>query len=465
MAGIISYGAYVPRTRLGSATANWPHRQERAVANFDEDAVTMAVAAGRDCLKGIDRSKVDAVYVASTSLPYAEKQSASLVATALDLRRDIVTVDIAHSLRSATQALRMALDGVTAGTFANVLVIATDNRLGQPGSDIERDGGDAAAAVLIGNEKPAVKVICSHSIVNDILDVWRSDGERMVRTTPEDHFRVEEGYLHAVTTCVEELLANTAKRIGDFGRVVLYAPDSRRHAEAVKRLGLTPEQVVPPLRGAGSSGASNALLLFAQALEDATAGERILLVNYGDGADAYVFSVTEDLAAVRATRRPVSAQLGRGVQVADYYDFLGWRGLGPANLNGARVAAAPHAIYREQDEVVRFRGMRCLSCQMVQYPAQRVCVRCQAKDQSETVSMAEGGATLFSYSLDYVAGMPDVPLLHGVVDFDIGGRSMMMVTDRDLSAVQIGMKLELTFRKFSEADGIHTYLWKAAPAR
>jgi uncharacterized OB-fold protein len=102
---------------------------------------------------------------------------------------------------------------------------------------------------------------------------------------------------------------------------------------------------------------------------------------------------------------------------------------------------------------------------MVQYPAQRVCVRCQAKDQSETVSMAEGGATLFSYSLDYVAGMPDVPLLHGVVDFDIGGRSMMMVTDRDLSAVQIGMKLELTFRKFSEADGIHTYLWKAAPAR
>jgi hydroxymethylglutaryl-CoA synthase len=464
LAGIISYGAYVPKMRLGSGSANWG-KPERAVANFDEDAVTMAVAAGRDCLAGLDRSKVDAFYLASTSLPYAEKQTASLVAAALDLRSDIVTADIAHSLRSGTQALRMALDGVAAGSFANVLVIATDNRIAAPGSDLERDGGDAAVALLIGDEGVAVEVGTSYTMINEILDVWRANGDRLLRSTPEDHFRHEEGYLHAVTSAVDGLLAKARVRIADFKRVALYAPDSRRQSEAVKRLGLTPEQAVGPLKGVGSTGASHAFLQLAVALEDASASDQLLLVNYGDGGDAWMLKATAELAAVRAGRRSVTSQLGRGVQVADYYDFLRWRGLGPGGPIGTRMAPAPHALYREQDEVIRMKGMRCTGCGMVQYPAQRVCVRCQAKDQSEPVRMPDGGATLFSYSMDYVATTPDVPLLHGVVDFELGGRSMMMVTDRDLSAVHIGMALELTFRKFSESDGVHTYLWKAAPAR
>ena len=51
MVGIAAYGAYIPRYRLGAETVGWNSRQERAVANFDEDSVTMAVAAGSDCLR------------------------------------------------------------------------------------------------------------------------------------------------------------------------------------------------------------------------------------------------------------------------------------------------------------------------------------------------------------------------------------------------------------------------------
>ena len=50
MAGIIAHGAYVPRFRLGPDTLGWTASTERAAANFDEDSVTMAVAAGLDCL-------------------------------------------------------------------------------------------------------------------------------------------------------------------------------------------------------------------------------------------------------------------------------------------------------------------------------------------------------------------------------------------------------------------------------
>ncbi|MGH7287695.1 MAG: 3-hydroxy-3-methylglutaryl CoA synthase, partial [Myxococcota bacterium] len=71
MAGIVSYGAYVPPTRLGLALiagrAPKDGGPERAVAWNDEDAVTMAVAAGANALRGFDRAGVDALFFASTS--------------------------------------------------------------------------------------------------------------------------------------------------------------------------------------------------------------------------------------------------------------------------------------------------------------------------------------------------------------------------------------------------------------
>ncbi len=50
MTGIVSCGAYVPLRRLGPGTRDWSATTGRAVANWDEDSLTMAVAAGLDCL-------------------------------------------------------------------------------------------------------------------------------------------------------------------------------------------------------------------------------------------------------------------------------------------------------------------------------------------------------------------------------------------------------------------------------
>ncbi|HUJ02062.1 MAG TPA: hypothetical protein VLW75_00375, partial [Rhizomicrobium sp.] len=88
MTGITSYGAYIPRLRLqrkAIAQANaWfapgllgGAKGERAMANWDEDAVTMAVEAARDCIPAHDplkdRAFVDAIYFASTSMPFADR--------------------------------------------------------------------------------------------------------------------------------------------------------------------------------------------------------------------------------------------------------------------------------------------------------------------------------------------------------------------------------------------------------
>ncbi len=465
MAGIISYGAHIPRMRLSPETANWPYDLARTAAYFDEDAVTMAVAAARDCLQGFNRETVDALFIASTSLPYAEKQSASLVAAASGLRLNILTVDVGSSLRAGTQALRLAIDAVEAGSARTALVVATDCRKNPPGSDLEREGGDAAVAFLVGREGVAAEIGRTVAVVNDILDVWRPDGERVLRSTTEDRFRFGQGYLHAIGAASTAYESATGRNLGTFASIAIYAPDARRYGEAIRELGLDAGRVVPMTGGAGSCGVACALLNLVQALESAAVGEEIAVLNYGDGADILAVRALEGLPALVRRRRSIDSMMMRGVAVGDYYEYLDWHGLGVhKGPPSTKLAPAPHALYRDQDEVVRFQGMRCLGCGMVQYPQQRVCVRCQAKDSSEPIYMAEDGTTLFSYSMDYVAQTPDLPLVHGLADFDVGGRAMMMVTDRDIAQIHIGMKLELVFRKFSEMDGVHTYLWKAAPA-
>src|SRR5437868_12775855 len=100
MAGITNFGAYVPLHRLAPATDGWAGASERSVANFDEDSITMAVSAVEDCLRGGDRAGIDALYLASTTLPYEEKQAATVVLTASDLPDDMFTSDVSHSIRS-----------------------------------------------------------------------------------------------------------------------------------------------------------------------------------------------------------------------------------------------------------------------------------------------------------------------------------------------------------------------------
>ena len=115
MAGITSYGAYVPLWRLSREAIMKGVRGEKAIRNFDEDSTTMAVAAAIDCLKGQKREAIDAVFFATTTSPYKEKQMSTTIAAACDLRRDITTYDFTNTLRSATSAIKAALDAVKAG--------------------------------------------------------------------------------------------------------------------------------------------------------------------------------------------------------------------------------------------------------------------------------------------------------------------------------------------------------------
>ena len=468
MPGIIAHGAYVPRFRLGAETAGWPGSQERAVANFDEDSVTMAVAAGLDCLRGRDRQAVDALFFASSTVPYAEKQGAAIISAALDLRRDIFAADVTDVLRAGTTALRSALDAVAAGSACQALVVVADSRQGAPRSETERNSGDGAAAFLVGQDDIVAEFSGSYTLTENMLDNWRSSGDPFVRSW-EDRFAIEEGLERIVPEALEGFLAKLQLAIDDIARVALYAPDARRHARLVRRLGLRPEQVQDPLFGRlGNTGAAFPLMLLSTALDEAKPGETLLSVSYGDGSDVLAFRTTD----IGIQRKPGSGGMSEYMEsrsvLKSYETYARWRDVWLTDDAARRPAPSSpsvSAMWREGNKNLRLYAGRCNVCGYVQYPPQRVCVNCQARDDSVPVRLSDRPGEIFTFSMDYIAGAVDTPLVVSVVDFQGGGRIICMMTDRELDEVRVGMPVEMSFRKLRVVSGIHNYYWKAVPRR
>jgi 3-hydroxy-3-methylglutaryl CoA synthase len=473
MAGITSYGAYIPWLRLpfaaiagGGRKAGGGGGGERSVANYDEDSVTMGVAAATACIEDLDRSRIDGVLFASTSYPYREKQAASVIAKALDLRREVATADLADTVRAGTTALRSAVDAVKAGSARNVLVVASDCRLAAPRSPLERTFGDGAAAFLVGNDNVAVTIDAQHFIADEIIDVWRTENDAFVKTW-EDRFVVEHGYADNISEVVRGLLDKTGKKASDFSKAVLYGPDARSLAGVARGLGFDAKtQLRDPLFGRlGNAGTAFAAILLVGALEDARAGDTLLLANYGDGAEAFALSVHDPITKL-CNRRGVRWHLERRAELSSYDKFLAFRNLQASALDrraGAGVSATVH--YRDRDEDISFRGHKCRRCGTEQFPYQRVCFKCFARDDFEPIRLADRHGKVMSFTFDNFAGSPDPPLIVTTTEVDGGARVYLQMTDASAKEVKLDLPVEFTFRKIHEYGGTPNYFWKCTPVR
>ena len=459
MAGIVAYGAYIPRYRLGKETGGWGSPMEKAVGNFDEDSITMAVAAGFDCINGTDRDAIEALIFATTTSPYIEKQCASIVAAAVDIGRNILTNDITNSLRAGTLAMRSALDTITAGTAKQVLVTVADSRTGAPGSEVFQNSGDGAAALIFGDKGVIANVVDSYSITDEIMDSWRAEGDATVRTW-EDRWVVQTGYLRILPEAVSGLLQKLNMTAKDITKAAFYGPTPRRHGEMVRQLGLDPSQVQDPLFGKmGDTGAAFPIMLLISSLEEAKAGDKILLASYGDGADAYLVEVTSEIEKL-TPRQGVKGHL----EAKRIRRSVGMRGATIQATGGG--APSISARYRDREEIDRMHGVKCNNCGLIQYPPQRVCTKCHTKDDFEAVRLSDKKGEIFTFSMDYLnPGAADSPMVITAINFEGGGRAMLMLTDREIEEVKCGLPVEMSFRKLRASGGVHNYFWKAIPAR
>ena len=461
MAGIVRYGSYVPYFRLTRA-AMGAGKGERAVASFDEDAVSMAVEAARDAVRGA--APVDALLFATLSPAYAEKLDTATIQAALDLPEALSSVALGGSSRMGLAALLLGLDLAAAGKRA--LVCASDLATGAPGSTRETQGGDAAAAFITGPDSDAVaRVLGRASTTIEILDVWRLPEDRFVRQW-EERFTADTLAPAIIDTAQRALKAGGVDP-STLSTVILEGTNPRSMANLPKALGLKPEQIADTLGASvGRSGCAHAGLLLARALDHAKPGDRILVVCEADGADALVLEVTEAIKNLPPLHK-VDRWIASKRNDLAYNTYLKWRGIlpfePPRRPDPERPAAPP--MRRHERWKLAFVGSRCSACQTGHLPPQRVCVKCGAVDQMRDERFADTSCRVATYTLDHLAYSLQPPVVAAFVDYEGGGRFSCTLTDVDPKEVAIGNHLEMTFRRLFTAQGVHNYFWKARPGR
>jgi 3-hydroxy-3-methylglutaryl CoA synthase len=480
MVGITAYGGYVPRLRLQRAAiveANgWFNsglkaygRGERAICNWDEDALTMAVEAGRDCLAGERPNDLKAVFLASTTLPFQDRQCASVLTTALSFGQNLLTLDVTASQRAGTSGLITALQTMK-GLGGHGLYVAAEHRRTKAASVFEMTAGDGAAALMLGSENVIAEYVDSHQAAVDFVDRYRGQNEAFDYGWEERWIR-DEGYMKIVPPVIQALLEKTGIAADAVDRFVM--PGTIRNlAQSVARAaGLKADAVADNLAASmGDAGTAHALVLLVAALEQAKPGETILVVGWGQGADAILFRTTEALAQLKP-RVGIKGHLARRKEETNYAKFLSFNDIVEMD-RGLRSEVdkqtALSSLYRNREMLIGFVGGKCRVCGTVQFPKSNVCVNpnCGEFHTQDDHPFADTPAKVQSWTADNLTYSLDPPQHFGMVVFEEGGRLMADLTDVDAGSVEVGMPLRMMFRvkEHDNARGFTKYFWKAAPA-
>jgi len=449
------------REKISQAWARRVSKGERAAIYFDEDALTLGMEAAQRCLEEKGKTSIDALYFASTSAPFWQRSSASFLAAACDLPAECETADFAGSLRSATTALRVGMDAVSSGRLSHVLIAAGEVRDGQPGEGEEEWFGDAGSAVTLGREGVIAEILGLASRSDDFLDEWRRDTDSFIQTQAS-RFSSERGYQASVVAVGTALLHKHGLQPQDCAKVILPSPDGRAHLGAAKKLGFQDAQVQNPLYAEiGACGSATPFVLLAAALEMANPGDRLLLLGYGEGADACLLQVTEEIRA-RSLVQSVSDHLSEKRLYPSYQIFKKMRTYAAEHEDGPELSNV--FLAKEEKQNVRLYGSECPRCGTKQYPITRICIACHNHDSLQEVPLARAGE-VFTFTRDHLYVAADSPTIMSVVDLDEGGRVYIQMTDVDPEDVQIGDSVVLTLRRRKEGPTMHHYYWKCRPAR
>ena len=479
--GIHAFGGYVPRLRLqrrAIAEANaWFNpaltglgRGERAIAGWDEDSITMAVEAARDCLAHRGRDGISQLLLASTTLPFQDRQNAGVAAEALRLAGAVGTLDVAGSQRAGTSALIAACRMVRGGG-GPVLVTSAEKRRTKAASPLELTTGDAAAALLLGEGAGVAKLLGHATCSTDFVDHYRGQDEPFDYVWEERWVR-DEGFMKIVPEAVGRALSAARLDPGAVDHFCFPSPVRRAGASVAKKIGLAERSVRDNLQGTcGEAGAAHPLVMLAHVLETAAPGEKILVTGFGQGCDALVFEATEALAAVKP-ERGISGFLKRRRADSDYHRYLGINGLVTLE-HGLRSETDRQTglttLYRNRKMVLGLIGGKCSKCGTLQFPKSNVCVHpnCHAADTQEEHPFSEMRATMRSHTADRLTYSVAPPAYYGMVQFEEGGRAMIDFTDVDPDAgLGVGEPMRMVFRvkDYDPRRGFRRYFWKAAPA-
>ena len=468
--GILATSRYLPRMRLERseifAQRRWMApglkglaKGQKAMANWDEDSVTMAVEA----IRGLrfDHAQVNALTLASTSLPFAERINAGIVASALQLPNSSSVRDVSSSYRSASTELLNALAQTQSGTQ---IIVASEKRSPKPASSSEMIQGDGAAAVCIGTGPIIASLVASRTEYADFVDHFRESGESHEYGW-EERWTRDEGYMKIAVGAIKRCLEQHAINGSDIAHFVMPAVISKINESIAKKLGFTKATVVDNHRDTvGDLGSAQPLAMLDTALRHAKPGELILLACFGSGCDVILLQRTS---VPCPGHEPLHFK--SETSYLKYLSFnqqidLDW-GMRAEMDNKTALTAA----WRDHGRISHFEGGKCTKCGTVQFPSGRLCVnpQCNAQDSQQPFSLADEAAHVLSHTSDYLAYTPHPPFQFGHIDFESGARVLMEFTDTDQEELHSNLPVLMVYRikEFDAKRGFRRYFWKATPVR
>lgn len=478
MIGITGFGAYIPRRRLSRRSiveANkWFNpalasmaKGERAVCNWDEDVLTMAVEATRDGLNGGAVDDLGAIFLCSTSLPFQDRLNAGILRAALMLPEDALALDVASCLRSGTSGLVGALK-MLKGAPQRILCVASDKRRTKGGSVQELQYGDGAAAIVLGSEGVVAEYIGCGQVAEDFVDHYRTN-EMVFDYGWEERWIRDEGYREIMPRAVKALFASTGLKPGDVHHLIV--PAARSVATQLTRaIGVGEEALHDYLDiQVGDCGTAHSLLMLADLLQQAEPDRTIVLLGWGQGCDALAFRTTGAIKCA-LPHLGVKGCLARRTQDTNYTRHLAFNQLMVLD-HGLRAetdrSTSLSALYRNRQMITALVGGRCSRCGTAQYPRSEICVNpnCRADGTQEPYSFRDIRARVQSWTSDNLIYCPDPPQRFGMVAFEGGGRLMVDFTDTEDGELEVGAPVRMVFRikEFDKVRGFAKYFWKAVP--
>ncbi|MDO6966648.1 3-oxoacyl-[acyl-carrier-protein] synthase III C-terminal domain-containing protein [Rhizobium alvei] len=474
MVAISSIGTYLPKMRLERAAIaqamGWltssagTGKGSRSLAFWDEDSVTMAVEAARNCLADQMPDTVRRLVFASMTAPFAEFQNAVLVHGALRLGRNCLTEDTTSTRRAGLIALHQALEqGQTS------LVVAAEIPKHPAGSSSESKSGDGAAAVLV--EPSGDGLLCflgGSSITRPFADRYRATGRDFALEWEERWIR-EEGYLKIVPEAISAALKAANLSPTEIDHFVLPSTIAGCAKAVGQASGLGHARLASDLAAdCGDTGSAHALLMLAGAMEGMKPGEKVLVAEFGQGATALIFEAGPAIATMVPQ---VSRQIKSGLPERNYLKLAIFRGMleWDRGLRGrVQVNEALTTAYRRSEELLGFVGGRNRQTGTIQFPPSRIAATREGLDVDalEPYPLADRGGTIATSTADLLAFSRHPPNCYGLVDFNGDGRLMMDFTDPGADQLKAGDAVRFVFRikDIDERTGFRRYFWKAIAA-
>ena len=467
MAGIVSYGTYIPKYRIkreeiakawgGHATG------ENSAAYLNEDIYTMAAEASSNAIEcsAIDREYIDAIYLATDSAPYIEHTLVRAIGDILRLREDLDVADFAASPRAGATALKACLDAINSGRIRYGLVIAADCRPFAPGSPEEMAFGAGAAAYILGPVGTTAEVETIHTYSTYFLDRWRPSEGRFTQTH-EPRFTREYGYSAHVINAAKGFMEKANLTMADFQHVVCQQPPEDRLLKSIARtLSISSQQMGAPIGPSiGDAGAASTFLSLATALDKAKPKERILALFYGTGiSDALNIVVNNGTEQPKGAERSIQYYLDNKEYI-DYLTLAKLKGNIDTAEKPAKMWVTPTSPIWWRDGVVlrRLLGARCRQCGYVNFPPtlRRICIRCGNTSFDEVLLSRKGRVHTYCVNI-YVPHGLESPLPVIIADMDDGVRYKGLGTEMKLEEIEVGTPVELVWRKIGSEDSVNAY--------